>query len=71
MTGTIKKAQEDLDGYVSNLGTKSIRVAIAGDRTLAGQAHVVFFEPWSRPDVEPINNSEFLGQRLPIVVWAS
>ena len=67
----LKISQEALDGYTSNTGTNSVRTAIAVDRTLGGQAHGVFWQPWTRPDIEPINGVEYLGQRLPLKVYAS
>lgn len=71
MQGGLKLAQELLDAYTSNTGASSVRAALAGDRTLGGNAHDLFYQPWTRPDVEPINGQEYLGQRLPITVWAA
>ena len=71
LAGGMESAQQQLADYVSGTGASSIRTAISADRTLGGTAHGVFWRGWTRPDIEPANGLDHLGQRLLLEVWAS
>lgn len=66
----LEVAQQTLDNFVSNTGAKSIRAALAADRTLGGVAHCVFPQPWERPDDEQFGGLQALAMRMPLQVWA-
>ena len=67
----LEVGRRQLSDFVSNTGALSIRAALAADRTLGGYAACVFWRGWTRPDIEPANGVEYLGQRLLLEVWAS
>lgn len=71
LAGGLSNAQEMMDEYISGLGDKSLRVALASDRTLGGNACSLFFGTWTRPDDEDISGQGYLVQRLPLEIWAT
>ena len=69
MAGPLEESQRQLDDYTSPSGSKSIRAAIVGDRTLGGSAISTFFAAWDRPSDESINGVNYLAQHLTMRVW--
>lgn len=64
-------AAKELAEFLSPTGTRSIRVALLGDRDLGGLVSGLFFGLVDRLDVEPANGVEYLGQRMELTLWAN
>lgn len=71
MAGGIPNAQTQMDTYVVGTGSKSIRAALAADRTLGGACHSLFFGAWNRPSDEDMAGQSYYVQRLPIEIWST
>jgi len=71
LAGGLSNAQEQMDEYLSGTGGKSVRAALAADRTLGGACHSLFFGPWNRPGDEEISGQGYYVQRLPVEVWST
>lgn len=71
LAGGLPNAQEQMDEYMSGTGSKSVRAALAADRTLGGACHSLFFGPWNRPSDEEISGQTYYVQRLPVEAWAT
>lgn len=65
-----EEAQKKLDDFTSGTGSKSLWQAISTDRTLGGNASSTFCGTWSAYEEEPLNETIYLTQRLPLTVWA-
>lgn len=68
----LRDAQAQLDGYMSNTGTSSIRVALATDRGLGGNAHGVFIRRFDLDeDIVTVNGVPALRAVVSVEVDAS
>lgn len=65
-----ERAQEALDDYLAYSGTKSIRVAIEGDRTLAGAVQSLSVKGWRNyGQKEAVGGVAYMGAILDVECW--
>ncbi len=65
----LAKAQDILDTYLDATGTKSIKAAIEGDKTLGGTVTTCHVNRWFDYNSYEVNGIEYLGCKLEVEIW--
>lgn len=66
----LPRAQDQLDAYISTTGTKSVRVAIDGDKTLGGVASTVKVGGFESYGFATLNETTTLAATIAVTVLA-
>ena len=68
LKGGLANAQRNIELYLDNVGTRSIRAAVIGDRTLGGVAQYTFVRGWRAYDTVEVNGAEWMGATVDVEV---